>query len=191
MSIHVRLAQSTDLAILADLFNQYRQFYDQADDLAAAYTFVQQRFEQQQSTVLLAMDDTPADGAQVVGFCQLYPSFCSVALIKIEVLYDLFVLPDARGQGVGRALLQAAEDRAAQHGIGRLDLTTAHTNLTAQALYESLGWVQDMTFRTYTRDVVSVNRASDSVTTDRGTALLSALSNFEAQFVADLDATRY
>jgi ribosomal protein S18 acetylase RimI-like enzyme len=159
MSIHVRFAQSTDLAILADLFNQYRQFYDQADDLAAAYTFVQQRFEQQQSTVLLAMDDRRADGAQVVGFCQLYPSFCSVALIKIEVLYDLFVLPDARGQGVGRALLQAAEDRAAQQGIGRLDLTTAHTNLTAQALYESLGWVQDMTFRTYTRDVVSASNS--------------------------------
>jgi ribosomal protein S18 acetylase RimI-like enzyme len=155
MSIHVRLAQSADIAVLADLFNQYRQFYEQADDLAAAYAFLQQRFEQQQSTVLLAMDDTPADGAQVVGFCQLYPSFCSVELINIEVLYDLFVLPATRGQGVGRALLLAAEDRAAQQGIGRLDLTTAHTNLTAQALYESLGWVQDLTFRAYTRHVAS------------------------------------
>jgi ribosomal protein S18 acetylase RimI-like enzyme len=154
MSIHVRLAQSADLAVLADLFNQYRQFYEQADDLAAAYAFLQQRFEQQQSTVLLAMDNMP-DGAQVVGFCQLYPSFCSVALTNIEVLYDLFVLPATRGQGVGRALLLAAENRAAQQGIGRLDLTTAHTNLTAQALYESLGWVQDLTFRTYTRHIVS------------------------------------
>jgi len=155
MSIHIRLAQSTDLAVLADLFNQYRQFYEQADDFTAAYAFLQQRFEQQQSTVLLAMDDTQADDAQVVGFCQLYPSFCSVELINIEVLYDLFVLPATRGQGVGRALLLAAENRAAQQGIGRLDLTTAHTNLTAQALYESLGWVQDLTFRTYTRHIVS------------------------------------
>ncbi len=159
MSIQIRIAQTTDLPVLADLFNQYRQFYQQVDDLTAAYTFLQQRLEQQQSTVLLATDDTQTNGALVVGFCQLYPSFCSVELIKIEVLYDLFVLPVARGRGVGRSLLVAAEDRAAQQGIGRLDLTTAHTNLTAQALYESVGWVQDLTFRTYTRHVTGINVA--------------------------------
>lgn len=157
MSIHIRRAQATDLPVLAELLNQYRQFYAQADDVAAAYTFLQQRMAQQQSTILLAVDDHHTD--QVLGFCQLYPSFCSVELIKIEVLYDLFVLPTARGQGVGRALLLAAETRAAQQGVGRLDLTTAHTNLTAQALYESLGWIHDLTFRTYTRHVAGIKVA--------------------------------
>jgi ribosomal protein S18 acetylase RimI-like enzyme len=35
----------------------------------------------------------------------------------------------------------------------RMDLTTAHTNTAAQALYESLGWTQDTVFRAYSKRV--------------------------------------
>ena len=36
-----------------------------------------------------------------------------------------------------------------------MDLTTARNNATAQSLYESLGWVRDEVFYTYTRDLAA------------------------------------
>ena len=90
---------------------------------------------------------------RIVGFCQLYPAFCSLLVAPIFLLYDLYVSPEFRQLGAARALLQAAEQHAAQHGFARLDLTTAKTNLAAQALYESLGWVRDEVFLAYSKSV--------------------------------------
>ena len=50
-------------------------------------------------------------------------------------------------------LLARAEEDARQAGFARLDLTTAKTNLPAQALYTSMGWVRDEVFYTYNRDL--------------------------------------
>ena len=98
---------------------------------------------------LLALDATQT----AVGFCQLYPTFCSVDAAPIYTLYDLFVAPAARKTGAGRSLLMAAEATARTHGKVRMDLTTAHTNTTAQSLYESLGWTLDTVFRAYNKRV--------------------------------------
>jgi ribosomal protein S18 acetylase RimI-like enzyme len=56
-------------------------------------------------------------------------------------------------------LLLAAEDLARAHGKVRLDLTTAKTNLTAQSLYESLGWKRDEVFFAYWRTVAPASTA--------------------------------
>ena len=88
-----------------------------------------------------------------MGFCQLYPSFCSVEAKPIYVLYDLFVAPQARRGGAGTALLRAAEATAQTKGKARMDLTTAKTNLGAQAAYEALGWVRDEVFLSYSKRV--------------------------------------
>lgn len=149
MTITTRQAQPSDLPAVARLFDLYRQFYEQAADLPRAAEFIQQRLERQESVILVAQD---AHGT-LVGFCQLYPSFCSVEARPIFVLYDLFVLPLARGRGVGRQLLLAAEERASADGMARMDLTAARSNTTAQRLYESLGWVQDSVFLAYNRRV--------------------------------------
>lgn len=86
---------------------------------------------------------------QLIGFCQLYPMFCSVRAAPTYVLYDLFVSPGARRSGAGRALMLAAEAHAARTGAARMELSTARTNTAAQALYESLGWVRDEAFFVY------------------------------------------
>ena len=104
---------------------------------------------------------------ELVGFCQMYPSFCSVEAAPIYALYDLFVLPEARRLGVGRALLLAAEARAAVDGKVRMDLTTARTNLKAQSLYESLGWVRDEVFLAYNRRVAGVQNQVGTASTTR------------------------
>ncbi len=57
--------------------------------------------------------------------------------------------PGRPGLGVGRALLRAVADHARAAGATTAVLETAHTNTTAQALYESEGWVLDTTYRTY------------------------------------------
>ena len=69
----------------------------------------------------------------------------------IFVLYDLYVLPAARSLGAARALMHAAEDEARQRGCVRLDLSTAKTNLRAQALYESQSWQRDDVYFVYNK----------------------------------------
>ncbi|WP_428146183.1 N-acetyltransferase family protein [Delftia acidovorans] len=144
-AIHTAIPEDAEL--IAPLFDAYRQFYEQPADADAALAFITARLERGESVILLARRP---DGS-ALGFCQLYPSFCSVLAAPIYVLYDLFVVPDARRRGVGRALLLAAEAHARATGHARMDLTTARNNLRAQALYESLGWVRDEVFLTYAR----------------------------------------
>jgi ribosomal protein S18 acetylase RimI-like enzyme len=144
MSAEVRRAQMQDLDRLAELFDQYRQFYRQPADLALARRFLETRMQRGESMVLVA----PAPGP-LQAFVQLYPTFCSVSAAPLLVLYDLFVIPAARGRGLARALLRAAQALGEDSGAARLELATAHTNLPAQRLYESLGWRRDEVFLHY------------------------------------------
>ncbi len=117
----------------------------QPPDLSRARDFMQERMERKESIVFVAEND---DG-KIIGFCQLYPTFCSVRAAHTYVLYDLFVGPEARGTGAGRALMLAAEAHAAKTGAAKIELSTAKTNTVAQGLYESQGWVRDETFLVY------------------------------------------
>lgn len=139
-----RLAMLEDVGQLANLFDQYRQFYEQAPDIALATKFIGERMKNQESVILVA-----ENAGELIGFCQMYPTFCSVEAAPIVVLYDLFVSQAARKTGAGRALMLAAQDYAKQNGFVRLDLSTAKTNVNAQALYESLGWQRDEVFYHY------------------------------------------
>ena len=141
---HIRHATPDDLDGLAPLFDAYRRFYEQPGDVALASEYLHERMERRESAILVA----EADG-QLLGFCQLYPTWCSVAAARIFVLYDLFVDADVRRSGVGRALMLAAQDFGRQAGAVRLDLSTARTNARAQALYESLGWRRDDVYLVY------------------------------------------
>jgi GNAT superfamily N-acetyltransferase len=53
-------------------------------------------------------------------------------------LEDLFTAPEARGQGVGRALIGAVRDWAAGRDLGRVYWHTHQTNATARALYDKV-----------------------------------------------------
>jgi ribosomal protein S18 acetylase RimI-like enzyme len=145
----VTLANINDLDVVSSMFDLYRQFYDQPSDVALAKTFIAERIENNESIIFIAKDSS----ADALGFCQIYPSFCSVEATRIYKLYDMFVHPHARRCGAGRALLLAAEKHAKDNGVVRLDLETARGNRTAQRLYESLNWVKDNEFLTYNRRV--------------------------------------
>ena len=154
-TISTRQAGLHDLETIAPMFNAYRQFYEQPSDLELAREFIRMRLQNSESIILLAADSS----GRSAGFCQLYPSFCSVEAKPIYTLYDLYVRPESRRGGAGKALLLAAHDYAQTVGMVRMDLTTAKTNSGAQALYESLGWVRDEVFLAYNKRVaVGVTR---------------------------------
>ena len=143
----VRQIQAGDtLDDAARLFDAYRQFYRQPSNLTACRMWLAMRLQAGQSVVFLMEDHA----GRAVGFMQLYPSFCSVALAPIWVLYDLFVSPEARGQGVAAELLETAREFGVSQGAAYLQLTTAHDNQVAQRQYEKQGWQYDTVFRTYT-----------------------------------------
>ena len=69
------------------------------------------------------------------------------------MLYDLYVLADARRQGVARALMNAASHWAREQGAARLDLETARDNAAGQALYRDLGYTLDEIFLKFSLDL--------------------------------------
>ena len=138
-------ANLNHLDVVANLFDQYRQFYEQEADFTGCRTYIRQRMSNDESVIFIAQTDS----GTTIGFTQLYPSFCSVAMKKILYLYDLYVVPSARRTGVGSALMMVAKEYAQTYGADRLTLETATDNATAQALYESLDYEKDTEFFTY------------------------------------------
>jgi ribosomal protein S18 acetylase RimI-like enzyme len=55
-------------------------------------------------------------------------------------IYDIEILPEHRGQGFGRALLEAAEQEAMRHGVDSIGLNVFGTNMVARSLYDSAGY---------------------------------------------------
>jgi ribosomal protein S18 acetylase RimI-like enzyme len=55
-------------------------------------------------------------------------------------LAELYVVPDRRGRGLGRALMEAVIDHARGRGATYMDLGTGEHDVAARALYESLGF---------------------------------------------------
>ena len=55
-------------------------------------------------------------------------------------LEELYVVPERRGEGLGRALLEAALEKARARGADHIELGTAESDTAARALYESAGF---------------------------------------------------
>jgi GNAT superfamily N-acetyltransferase len=143
--ISIVRAGREELDDLVPLFDAYRGFYEAGSDHAAARAFLTERMERDESVIFLAY----ATPHQPVGFTQLYPSFSSVSLRRLWILNDLFVRPDIRRGGVGRALLERARQHAIETGAKGRVLSTGVTNTPAQTLYESCGWRRDDEFLEY------------------------------------------
>ena len=142
--IVVRRATKADAARIAPLFDAYRQFYGRPADQELSERFLSERLAHGESVIFLARA-----GGDAVGFVQLYPSFDSVEAAPVWILHDLFVHPDARGRGAGRALMERARRLAEETGACGLGLATARDNVRAQGLYEDLGYVRDDRFFHY------------------------------------------
>jgi len=84
---------------------------------------------------------------ELAGYACLYWHFTSIAAAESVLMNDLYVAEGARGQGVGRALIEASAEIARERGARHLEWSTAPDNERAQRLYDSTGaersiWVE-------------------------------------------------
>ena len=143
------IANTADLDDLVPLFAAYLTFYGVGKPDPQVREFLAARLARGDSTLLIARDD----GTNAQGFVQLYPLYDSLVLRPSLLLSDLYVAEQARRQGVGERLLEAARQHGLRTGACGLQLETARTNQTAQALYERLGYVRDAIYLTYRLDL--------------------------------------
>ncbi|MFF7710899.1 GNAT family N-acetyltransferase [Pseudomonas sp. NPDC007930] len=134
-----------DVDSAAILFNAYRQFYEQPDDLKMCGDFLRSNIEMSRSRVFLGLGST----GNALAFAQLYPALCSVEMKPFFWLYDLYVAPEARKAGHARQLMNHLSALLKSEGAHRISLDTATSNRAAQALYESLGYERESHFITY------------------------------------------
>jgi len=76
---------------------------------------------------------------ELVGYACLYWSFTSLVPAETVLMNDLYVDEATRGEGIGRALIDASAEVARGRGAQRLEWATAPDNVTAQRLYDSTG----------------------------------------------------
>jgi GNAT superfamily N-acetyltransferase len=79
------------------------------------------------------------DSGAVVGFALFFPTYSTFRVRPGLFLEDLFVVPEARGQGHGKALLAALARQAVERGCGRLEWSVLNWNEPAIGFYNSLG----------------------------------------------------
>ena len=78
---------------------------------------------------------------KVVGWCDIIPSQKGAAIATAHVgVLGVGILPEYRGKGIGRQLIQAAIEKAARQGLTRIELNAREHNTNAIGLYKKLGF---------------------------------------------------
>ena len=128
-----------DIEELAVMFDSYRIFYKKSSDINGAKNFLRDRIQNKESIIFLATDEM--DHAH--GFAQLYPLFSSTRMKKLWLLNDLFVIPDQRGKGIGRLLIERCKALAMETNASGLLLETEKSNVIGNHLYPATGFELD------------------------------------------------
>src|SRR5882757_5165105 len=121
---------------LLPLISAYQRFYEVDDIDPDRNRFFFRRFlEPSPDGLLLAARD---EGGVILGYACLYWHFSSLQALETVLMNDLYVAPEARAGGIGRALIETAAAVARERGAAWLEWSTAPDNHTAQRLYDSL-----------------------------------------------------
>lgn len=91
-------------------------------------------FEKKKAEVIFAVED-----GKKVGFALFFHNFSTFLGRAGIYLEDLFVLPEFRGKGYGKALLQRLAAIAVERGCGRLEWACLDWNKPSIDFYLSLG----------------------------------------------------
>jgi len=130
----VRRGEVADAAAIGRLLHDFNSEFEEATPGAERLADrVRQLLADGEITVLLG--GIGPDGLAVLRFrAQIWSQAleCYVA--------ELYVVPDRRGQGLRRALMEAAIELAREEGADYMDLGTGEDDVAARALYESLGF---------------------------------------------------
>jgi ribosomal protein S18 acetylase RimI-like enzyme len=130
----VRKADATDAETIGRLLDDFNREFDEPTPGPAALADRVRRLLASGDTTILLGGSEP-DGLAVLRFRL---AIWSDALECY--LAELYVVPDQRGHGLGRALMEAAMEQAQKQGADYMDLGTSENDVAARALYESLGF---------------------------------------------------
>ncbi len=136
MSLTIRPGERKDVSVIAELIRGLAQY----ERLAGEVTMTEARLEhalfgeRRYAETLIAEDD-----GQAVGFALFFHNFSTFLAQPGIYLEDLFVVPEHRGSGVGRELLQALARTAVERGCGRMEWAVLDWNESAIGFYERLG----------------------------------------------------
>jgi GNAT superfamily N-acetyltransferase len=135
-SIHIRLATREDastlfalIEALADYEKLARPTPEARDRLIRDGFGERPRFE----AFLAELDGRP------VGYAFLFETYSSFLALPTLYLEDLFVIPEARGKGVGKALFEFCIREAVRRGCGRMEWTVLDWNKPAIEFYRRYG----------------------------------------------------
>jgi GNAT superfamily N-acetyltransferase len=79
------------------------------------------------------------DGEVALGFALFFQNFSTFLARRGLYLEDLFVVPEARGRGIGKALIRHGARLAVERGCGRYEWSVLEWNTPAIEFYESIG----------------------------------------------------
>lgn len=148
--VAIRPVTAADRDDWAPLWNGYNAFYERVGPTALSAAVTDQTWSRlldpsEQMYGLVAEVD-----GRVIGLAHYLFHRTTTMLAYTCLLHDLFTSPEARGHGVGRALIEAVDEAARQAGSTRVYWQTHHTNSTARALYDTLA---ESGFMVYRHDV--------------------------------------
>ena len=135
MELTFRFAEERDTPLILDFIKwlaDYEQLLDQV--VADEATLTDQLFRKKNAEVLFALED-----GKEVGFALFFHNFSTFLGRSGLYLEDLFVLPEHRGKGYGRAMFRRLAAIARERGCGRMEWWCLDWNKPSIDFYRSLG----------------------------------------------------
>lgn len=134
-SVTFRSAERADVPLILQFIRDLAEYERMADQVVAdEATLEEWLFDRRKAEVLFAV----LEGREV-GFALFFHNFSTFLGRAGLYLEDLFVLPEVRGRGVGRAILRRLAALAVERGCGRLEWWCLDWNGPSIAFYRSLG----------------------------------------------------
>jgi GNAT superfamily N-acetyltransferase len=134
----IRPATAEDIPTIADLIRALAEYERLAHEVILKETDLREHLfgARRYAEVVLA-----EEAGTVVGFALFFPTFSTFLARPSLYLEDLFVRPEHRGKGHGKALLQHLAKLALERGCGRFEWAVLDWNTPAIDFYKRLGAV--------------------------------------------------
>ena len=136
MSLVIRAGEVSDVPLIADLIRGLARYEKLEHEVVMTEEKLTDSLfgERRYAETIIAEED-----GETVGFALFFHNYSTFLAQPGIYLEDLFVLPEKRGGGVGRALLQRLAQLAVDRGCGRLEWAVLDWNVDAIRFYERLG----------------------------------------------------